>query len=309
MYSQAISLAKDRIDRDVDEILDIIINCKGKVVITGMGKTGLIGRKLSATLASTGTTSIFLHASEGVHGDLGILEKKDVVIAISNSGNTDELISILPYIKFMKLPVIALTGNLDSRLARSADKVIDCSVPQEYEPFGLVPTASTTVALAVGDALAVALLKERNFKIEDLARFHPGGTIGKRLLLTVKDLMHAGEKNPIISENTKMNKVIVEMTSKGLGCASVVNQNKTLIGIITDGDLRRAMLNFDNVLDRKAVECMTESPLATNPDKLAVDALNLMEDHKITMLPVTNEENVVVGLLHMHDLINAGVVG
>jgi arabinose-5-phosphate isomerase len=307
--AKAINEAAEKIDGEIEKAVDLLLNCKGKIVVTGMGKTGLIGRKISATLASTGSTSIFLHAAEGIHGDLGIISPEDVVIAISNSGNTSELVSIIPYLKFNKIPIIALTGNRDSKLGEAADLFIDCGVPKEYEPFGLVPTASTTVALAIGDAIAVALLKKRNFCEEDFARYHPGGTIGKRLLLKVKDLMHAEERNPICRMQSSMGDVIVEMTSKGLGCTHVVNDAGELVGIITDGDLRRLLSKDLSALGKSAQDAMHANPTTIGAESLAIDALNLMEDLKITMLPVLGKNQQPVGMLHMHDLIDAGVVG
>lgn len=309
LEAQAIKEAAARVDADFEKAIDLILNCNGKVVVAGMGKTGIIGRKISATLASTGTTSTFLHAAEGIHGDLGILDKRDVVIAISYTGNTSELISILPFIKFNKIPIIAITGNKKSKLAKNADLVLDCWVPKESEPFGLVPTASTTVALAIGDALAVALLKKRDFCENDFARYHPGGTIGKKLLLRVKDLMHSGEANPVVTNKVMMDEVVMEMTRKKLGSTNVIDDDGFLVGIVTDGDLRRFLAMGITDLKRRVEDVMVHNPKSVHPETLAVDALNLMEDNKITMLPVIDENNKPVAMLHMHDLINAGVVG
>jgi arabinose-5-phosphate isomerase len=309
LAAEAINMAAERIDENIEKAIELIYNCRGKTVVTGMGKTGIIGRKISATLASTGSTSIFLHAAEGIHGDLGILNKEDVVLAISYSGNTQELISLIPYFKFLKLPIIAITGNRDSQLAKNADVVLNSEVPQGYEPFGLIPTVSTAVSLAIGDALAVALIKKRNFQIEDFARFHPGGTIGKKLLLTVGDLMHSGKANPVVNSQVVMKKVIPYMTSMGLGCTSVVDDEDILIGIITDGDLRRLMSREGEILNLPAEEAMTAKPKFSRENTLAVEALNLMEDFKITMIPVVDSNLKPVGMLHMHDLIRAGVVG
>ncbi len=306
--SQALKLAHDKVTDNVVKALDILINCQGKVVVTGMGKAGLIGRKISATLASTGTTSIFLHPAEGIHGDLGMLQKNDVVIAISNSGNTEEVISIIPYIKFNNIPLIALTGNMESRLAKYSDIALDCSVPKDYEQLGLIPTASTTVELAMGDALAVALLKKRNFALEDYARFHPGGSIGKKLLLKVADLMHDQADVPFTSANATMDVAIMEMTSKKLGC-TLITENKRLIGIVTDGDLRRFLQEGNSDIKNFPVEkAMTKNPKFIYADKLAVEALNLMEEYNITVLPVLDLDNIPVGVIHLHDLIKAGVV-
>jgi len=306
--SEAIQLAHDKVNNNVIKALDILINCHGKVVVTGMGKAGLIGRKISATLASTGTTSIFLHPAEGIHGDLGMLQKDDVVIAISNSGNTEEVISIIPYIKFNNIPLIALTGNMNSRLAKHSDISLDCSVPKDFEQLGLIPTSSTTVELAMGDALAVALLKKRNFALEDYAKFHPGGSIGKKLLLKVNDLMHANDEIPFTSSESAMDLAIMEMTSKKLGC-TLITENKKLIGIVTDGDLRRFLHqgNYD-IKNYPVVKAMTKSPKFIFEDKLAVEALNIMEQYNITVLPVLDSDKTPVGVLHLHDLIKAGVV-
>lgn len=306
--SQAIKLAHDKVNDDVIKALDILIKCQGKVVVTGMGKAGLIARKISATLASTGTTSIFLHPAEGIHGDLGMLQKQDVVIAISNSGNTDEVISIIPYIKFNNIPLIALTGNMESRLAQHSDVALDCSVPKDFEQLGLVPTASTTVELAIGDALAVALLKKRNFALEDYAKFHPGGSIGKKLLLKVKDLMHSDIEIPFTEASAFMDQAIMEMTTKKLGC-TLISEDENLIGIVTDGDLRRFLQQGNSDIKNFPVtKAMTKNPKYILETKLAVEALNLMEEFNITVLPVLNSESKPVGVIHLHDLIKAGVV-
>ena len=306
--AKAITDVAKRIDANVETAIALLLNCEGKVIVTGMGKTGIIARKIAATLSSTGTTAIFLHAAEGIHGDLGIIQKNDVVIAISNSGNTEELISIIPSFKFNKIPIIALTGNLDSKLAINSDIVIDCNVPKSFEPFGLVPTASTTVALAVGDALAVALLKKRNFNESDFARFHPGGTIGKKLLYRVEDLMHW--EIPVVYESVKMEVAIKKMLEINIGGTIVVNDEDKLVGIITDGDLKRILLqNGKNIMDKTAAEGMTKAPKTTTPLVLAVEALNLMEENNITLLPVVDDKNKPVGILQMHDLIKAGIVG
>lgn len=307
--AQSIRAIADNIDAAVEEAVDTLYNCSGKVIVTGMGKTGIIARKVAATLSSTGTTAIFLHAAEGIHGDLGILRKEDVVIAISYSGNTEELLSIIPYIRFQQIPIIAITGNKVSNLAQAASVVLNCNVPKNFEPFGMVPTMSTTVALALGDAIAVALLKKRNFTEADFVQYHPGGTIGKRLLLRVEDLMHTKDKNPLVKNHVQMDRVIIEMTGKGLGCTSVCDKEGRLVGIVTDGDLRRFLSRGLCSLEISVVEVMTHHPKAVSPRLFAVDALRIMEDAKITMLPVVDEQKRPIGMLHMHDLINAGVVG
>lgn len=307
--SAILRVAEQLEPESIQSAFDLLINCQGKVVLTGIGKAGIIARKISATLASTGTTSIFLHAAEGVHGDLGMINSGDVVVAISNSGNTHELISIIPFIKFIKVPLIAITCAVDSQLAQNADVVLNCSVPKEYEPLGLVPTSSTTVALAVGDALSIALLRHKNFQEKDFARFHPGGTIGKRLLLRVRDLMHQNEELPLVTSDAPMSRVIMEMTGKKLGCTAVVDAVGYLVGMITDGDRRRQLQERGNhLLEVQAKDCMTSCPKYLNPDDLAVNALNFMETNKITMIPIVDSSKAPVGMLHMHDLINAGVI-
>jgi len=308
--AKAISESVEKLNsHSLQRAFELLINCQGKVVVTGLGKTGIIARKIAATLASTGTTSIFLHAADGVHGDIGMIQEYDVVLALSNSGTTKEMLSIISYVKFINVPIIALTGNPESPLAESADVVVNCSVPKEYEPFGLVPTASTSVALAIGDALAVALLKHKNFAEKDFALFHPGGAIGKKLLLRVSDLMHSGDALPKVLSSDKMSSVIVEMTSKKLGCTAVVDKSGVLLGMITDGDLRRQLQQKQsNILDYTASECMTPKPKYMQPESLAVNALNFMENNKITMLPVVDSEHRPVGMLHMHDLLQAGII-
>jgi len=308
LEAAAIEQVAERIGKNAEQAVELIYNCRGKVVVTGMGKTGIIARKIAATLASTGTTATFLHAAEGIHGDLGILQKDDVVIAVSNSGNTAELVSIIPFIRFNKIPIIALTGNLESKLAKNSTIVVDCHVPKEYEPFGLVPTASTTAALAVGDALAVALLRKKEFQAEDFAKYHPGGTIGKKLLYRVQDLMHS--EIPLVQESENMDVVIRKMLEINIGGTVVMNRNGKLAGIVTDGDLKRILLqNHQDIMNKTAAECMTRNPKRTTGLALAIDALNLMEDNNITLLPVVDEDDLPIGILQMHDLIKAGVVG
>jgi arabinose-5-phosphate isomerase len=239
-----------------------------------------------------------------------MLEKNDVVVAISNSGNTNEIVCLIPYFKFLQIPVIAFTGNPQSELAQHSDVVIDCSVPPDYEPFGLVPTASTTVALAIGDALAIALMKKKEFKQSDFARFHPGGTIGRKMLLRIDDLMHKGSEVPLIKQEQSMSDAIMEMTGKRLGCTCVIDDKGKLTGFITDGDLRRLLQKESaNPMNIPVDKAMTVNPKAMKPSDLAVDALNLMEKFNITMLPIVDDEHFPVGVLHMHDLIKAGVVG
>lgn len=310
LEAEAILRVAEKLDpAQAEKAFNILRDCQGKVVVTGIGKTGIIARKISATLASTGTTSIFLHAAEGIHGDLGMLQPSDAVLAVSHSGNTQELVSIIPFIKFIGIPLIAITGNPGSALAQAADAVLDCGLPEDYDALGMIPTSSTTVALAMGDALAILLLRERNFTLADFARFHPGGNIGKKLLLKVQDLMHTGNELPRVGTGASMSEAILEMTSKKLGCTAVENDDGRLAGMITDGDLRRQIqLRKDKLLAHRAADCMTPSPKRCRAEDLAVDALRLMEDHKITMLPVVDEDDKVIGMLHMHDLIRAGIL-
>ncbi|MCF7858768.1 MAG: KpsF/GutQ family sugar-phosphate isomerase [Candidatus Cloacimonetes bacterium] len=308
LEAKAIREVAERLDPKIEEVIDLIFNCRGKVVVTGMGKAGIIARKIASTFVSTGTTAIFLHAAEGIHGDLGLLNDDDIVIAVSNSGNTEELISIIPFIKFKKIPIIALTGQLDSKLALNSNLIIDCHVPKSYEPFGLVPTSSTTVALAMGDAIAVALLKKRNFQEDDFAKFHPGGTIGKKLLIRVADLMH--QDIPIVFDSDNMETTITKMLEFNIGGTIVINAENVLIGIITDGDLKRILLkNHHDIMNRSVEEVMTKAPKTILQQTLAIEALNLMEDNNITLLPVVDDLKKPVGILQMHDLIKAGVVG
>lgn len=306
--ASAISESATKIDNQVKSIVNLLLECKGKTVLSGMGKMGIIARKISATLTSTGTTSIFLHAAEGNHGDLGMLTKGDIIIILSYSGQTSEILSMIPYLKFLNIPIIAITGQINSSLAKYADFVLDCSVKKEYEPFGIVPTASTIVALSIGNAISTALLKKRSFKEDDFARFHPGGSIGKKLLLKVKDLMHKDKENPLLLQNAKMDEVLIEMTSKGLGCTNLVDENNFLTGIITDGDLRRIITKDKDFLTKQATDFMTKSPKTTTPSTLAIRALEIMETFKITMLPVIDKDNKSLGIIHMHDLINAGII-
>ncbi len=308
--AQSILDLAERIDENFLRAVDILIGCKGKVVFMGMGKSGLVGRKIASTFASTGAPSFFLHPAEGVNGDFGMLAKEDVVIAISKSGETRELIEVLPLIKRYGNRLIALTGNSKSTLARASDVNLDIHVKEEACPMGLVPTASTTTTLALGDALAITLMERRGFKEEDFAMLHPGGTLGKRLLLKVEDLMHVGAAFPMISEKASMKEAIFEITSKRLGVTGVSNGEGHLVGVITDGDLRRALERFNDLLSRTASEVMTKNPKRIEREGLAAMAVQRMEEHSITSLFVFNdaEDRVPVGIIHLHDLLKAGVV-
>jgi len=298
-----------RLNSSFTKAVELMHNAKGRVVVTGIGKSGIIARKISATLASTGTPSLFLHPAEGSHGDLGMVVKGDVVLAVSNSGETPEILSLLPVIKRFAIPLISLTGNPASTLAQKSDVVLDTSVKEEACPLGLAPTASTTAALAMGDALAVALLEVRNFKEEDFALLHPGGAIGKRLLLKVEDLMHVGEELPVVSEETYMKDVILEISSKRLGITTVVDNSGKLQGVITDGDLRRILERYGkNLFDLKAGEVMTKSPKIIEKDALAAKALQRMERYSITALVIPDDKGRPIGIIHLHDLLKAGIV-
>jgi len=300
----------DKIDDNFVRAVELISKCKGKVVLTGIGKSGFIGTKIASTLASTGTPAFFLHPADGIHGDLGMLAPKDVVIVISNSGETDEVLQLLPLLKHLSLKIIVFTGNANSTLASRGDIIIKTSVKEEACPWGFVPTSSTTAALAMGDALAIAVLKKRGFKQEDFAILHPGGTLGKRLLLKVVDVMHHGEAIPLVRENTIMQDALLEMTSKRLGVTGVVNKSGILVGVITDGDLRRALEKHSDLLNKKASAIMTTNPKWIRDDALAAQALEIMEAYAITTLFVCKKKkpNRAVGVIHLHDLLKAGIV-
>jgi arabinose-5-phosphate isomerase len=279
----------------------LVCGCKGRVILTGMGKSGIICRKIAATLASTGTPAFFLHPAEAVHGDLGVIQADDVVIAMSYSGETEELTRVLETLKRIGAPLIALTGDIRSTLAQAADVALDCSVSEEACPMNLVPTASTTASLAMGDALAMTVLVEKGFKPEDFANLHPGGKLGKKLM-RVEQLMHAGDALPVVQLHTAMRDVIYEMSRKGLGMTSVVEKDGRLAGIITDGDLRRKMSGTPNVIDLAARDVMTVNPVTIPQTTLAVEALALMELRKITSIVVIDGDRRVEGVVHLHDL-------
>jgi arabinose-5-phosphate isomerase len=291
------------------QAVELLESCRGKIVLTGMGKSGIICKKIAATFASTGTPAFFLHPAEGVHGDLGILAKGDTVVALSNSGETEELLEILPVIRRLELKLVAMTGSRKSTLAAKADVVLHVSVEKEACPLNLAPMASTTAALALGDALAAALMERRGFSAADFAQFHPSGSLGRRLTLVVDDLMRAGEAVPRVAPETPMREAILEMTGKGLGFAGVFDPVGALLGVITDGDLRRCLEKGGDFLGREAGELMTAGPKSVPSGTLAVDALRLMERHAITSLFVLGraEDRQVAGVLHIHDLVKAGL--
>ena len=300
--AKAIASLIPRLAESFDRALELLANCQGRVVVTGMGKSGIICRKIAATLSSTGTPSLFLHPAEAIHGDLGMLTSGDVVLALSNSGETEEIVKLLETIKRLGIPLISMLGDTDSTIARSSDLVLDVGVDQEACPFGLAPTASTTAALALGDALAIALCEEKGFRVDDFARLHPGGGLGKKLA-KVGELMHRGDQIPKVSVEARMDKVIYEMSRKGLGITSVVEDDDRLVGVISDGDLRRLLQRErEEVLSRTAGQCMTKHPVTISQDDLATSSLYLMEQRKITSLMVTDASGKIIGVVHLHDL-------
>lgn len=308
--AEAIVALSQRLDDHFIAAVELILSCQGRVVITGMGKSGLICQKIAATMSSTGTPTFFLHPAEGIHGDLGMLMKGDVVIAVSNSGNTEEIVRILPVIKRMGLPLIGMAGQEKSALARASDVFLNVAVREEACPLGLAPTASTTATLAMGDALAVALLERRGFREEDFALFHPGGALGKKLLLKVEDLMHTGKDIPLAAMTTPLKEALFEITSKKLGITGVLNDSGDLVGVFTDGDLRRTMGRNCDVLNLSLGEVMCSNPKRILRSNLAAKAVQKMEEFSITSLFVfdSDDSTVPVGIIHLHDLLKAGVV-
>lgn len=309
--ADAILALAERINGDFSKAVEMMRACEGRVVVTGMGKSGIIGRKLSATLASTGTPSFFLHPAEGIHGDLGMVTGHDVVLALSNSGETAEVLGILPSLRRIGAAIIALSGAPQSTLAKNADLFLDVGVEKEACPLGLAPTASTTALLAYGDALALALLSSRHFTAEEFAVFHPGGSLGRKLLLTVANVMHGEEDNPVVQANLAVKEALFVITAKGLGAASVVDEDGKLTGILTDGDIRRGLGQGLAFLERPVSELMTCNPKTITSGRLAAEALHIMEKNKprpITVLPVIDETGRAVGMVHMTDLVRQGVV-
>jgi arabinose-5-phosphate isomerase len=304
----ALTAMLPRINSAFSRACKLLMACKGRVVVTGMGKSGHIGGKIAATLASTGTPAFFVHPGEASHGDLGMITRDDVVLAISYSGETAEVLTILPLIKRMGVPLVSMTGKPTSTLATSADVHLDVSVSQEACPLNLAPTASTTATLVMGDALAVALLESRGFTAEDFAASHPGGALGKRLLLRVNDLMHKGDRLPKVSPDVMLTEALLEMTRKGLGMTAIVDDKGAVLGVFTDGDLRRVLDANVDVRRAKISEVMTRGGKRIAPQQLAAEAVKLMETHKITALMVIDDQQQLLGVLHMHDLLRAGVV-
>lgn len=297
----AVLALRDRLDARFEDALRILADCQGRVIVTGMGKSGIVCRKIAATLSSTGTPAFFLHPAEAVHGDLGVVQPQDVVLVVSQSGETEEILRLLETIRRLGACLIAITGRPASSLAQAADVTLDCHVSEEACPLNLVPTASTTAALALGDALAMTLLVRKGFRAEDFAHLHPGGRLGKRLM-RVERLMHTGAHIPVVSTQTAMRDVIYEMSSKGLGMTCVTDEDRRLKGVITDGDLRRHLGEARTILDQTAVAIMTPHPRTIAPGALAAEALNAMETHKITALVVVDGEGHVVGVVHLHNL-------
>lgn len=308
LESRAIIQLTSRIDDDFLLACRLILNCSGRVVVVGMGKSGHIGGKIAATLASTGTPAFFVHPGEASHGDLGMITDSDIVLALSNSGETPEILTILPLIKRMGINLIALTGREESTLGTESDAVLNSGVEKEACPLNLAPTSSTTAALAMGDALAVALLESRGFTQDDFARSHPGGALGKRLLLYVKDIMHTGDQIPVIASGAPLREALLEMSSKGLGTTGIVDEGGALVGIFTDGDLRRALNEGVDVYHCRIDDVMTRNPITTRADVLAAEVVDLMGKRSINGLFVVDDGSQVVGALNMHDLLKAGVV-
>lgn len=307
--ADAVSALIEKLNSNFEKVIGIIYRSKGRVVVTGMGKSGLIGKKIAATLASTGTPAFFLHPAEATHGDLGMVTSDDVIIAISNSGETEELIGLIPFLKRFNVSLISMTGNLDSTLSKASDVSLDVSVKEEACPFGVVPTASTTATMAMGDAIAVALLIKRGYKEEDFAFFHPGGSLGKKLFIKVKDLMHTGDALPVVSPDISVIKAVMEISSKRLGVTIVAGKDEKVLGIITDGDVRRGIEKWDKAFfDMKAVEAMTKNPKTISEDELAAKALSIMESFSITSLVVSDEDGRAKGIIHLHDILKQGIV-
>ena len=306
--ARAVQALVQRLDTGFSDAVDLLYHCKGKVVVSGMGKSGLIGQKIAATLSSTGTPSFFLHPAEGLHGDLGMLARRDVLIAASNSGETQEILQLLPFMERMGIPVVAITGRKGSTLAKNSAAVLDVSVAEEACPMGLAPTASTTATLAMGDALAVALLEKRGFKEQDFAQFHPGGTLGRRLLVKVRDLMHRGPALPQVQETVSASEALLEMSAKKLGMTTVVDRAGALLGVITDGDLRRFLQQGGDFSKITAGTLASPRPKLIGPDELAAKAVEMMERYAITTLVVADKAQRIVGVVHLHDLLKHGIV-
>jgi arabinose-5-phosphate isomerase len=305
--AKAIASLNDRIDSEFVKAVKMIFKCKGRVIITGVGKSGIIGRKIVSTLNSTGTPALFLHPSDAVHGDIGIIRKIDVVICISKSGDTAEIIRIIPVFKRIGVKIISLVSNGNSYIAKNSDVILDTNIQDEACPYNLAPTSSSTAALVIGDALAVTLLEEKNFTREDFAFLHPGGNIGKRLLLKVSEMMVKGKDVPVVSNDTPLKDAILEITTKRLGATCVVDNDGVLAGIITDGDLRRLLQNANSIDKLKAKDIMIPNPKVIKKNILAAAALDIMEQYNITQLIIVNNKKCPVGIIHIHDLVKSGI--
>lgn len=308
LEAAAVAALEDRLDDDFIRACELFLHCTGRVVVSGMGKSGIIAKKIAATLASTGSPALFLHPAEGSHGDLGMLTRSDCLLALSNSGETAELLAILPVVKRLTVPMIAMTGNPQSTLARSAAVHLNCSVEREACPLNLAPTASTTATLAMGDALAMALLQARGFSADDFALSHPGGSLGKRLLLRVQDVMHRDQNLPKVRLETMLRDAVLEMSSKGLGMTAVVDAEDRVLGIFTDGDLRRAFAARQDLWAQPMSALAHAAPRTISAEALAAEALAVMENHRVGALLVTDADQKLIGALNMHDLLRAGIV-
>ncbi len=304
----AIAAVRERLQDSFVDACRLLHDCTGRVVVSGMGKSGHIGNKIAATLASTGTPAFFLHPAEAGHGDIGMITAGDVFLALSNSGDTPELLTILPVIKRLGIPIVVMTGRPLSTLAKAADVVLDVSVPEEACPHNLAPTASTTATLAVGDAIAVAILEARGFTQEDFARSHPGGILGRRLLMRIEDVMRTGEQLPVVGPDTSLRDGLIEMSRKGLGMTAIVDDSRKVLGIFTDGDLRRTLDRDPDLRVKRMSEVMTPNPKTIKPGMLAAEAVHLLETSRITQLLVVDEHGVLIGALNVHDLLRAGVM-
>ena len=308
METQAVNDLHDRVDGSFVIACETLLACEGRVIVTGMGKSGHIGNKIAATLASTGTPAFFVHPGEASHGDLGMITKNDVVLALSNSGNTAEVITLLPLIKRLGIPLVSMTGDTNSALAQAAVANLDVSIAEEACPLNLAPTTSTTVTLVMGDALAIALLESRGFSAEDFAFSHPGGALGRKLLLRVSDIMHADNEVPRVTPETPLHNALLEMTEKGFGMTTITNTQGELLGVFTDGDLRRIIDSKADLSSVNMSQVMTENPKTVNHDMLVAEALTIMEKASITAVVVEDASNHPIGVLHMHDILRAGVI-
>lgn len=304
---KALHELEKRLNGDFSNAVDLIYKSKGRVVVTGIGKSGIIAQKIVATLNSTGTPAVFMHSADSVHGDLGMIQQGDVLVCISKSGDSDELINLLKAIKHLGVKVISIVGDVNSKIKEYSDIVIDASVEQEACPYNLAPTTSTTVALALGDAIAISLLRKKDFSKEEFAMLHPGGVLGKKLLLRVHDLMVSGKDIPVVNENASFKDTVVEISSKRLGCTCVVSSNKKLKGIITDGDIRRLLQDTNEISKLRAKELMSKNPKTINENMLGETALELMEKYSITQLIITDKKKIPTGVVHLHDLVKAGL--